>query len=87
MLGLARRLSGVACADCLVVMLGLDAHLRDELIAVTPHVQAPPPPKSLVLPPLDRAGLLVGAAALERGSRWYDGRLEVERPYKMPEMA
>jgi hypothetical protein len=80
-------LAGVTCADALMVMLGVDAHRRDELIAVTPHVQAPPPPKSVVLPPLDRAGLLTGTPALERGSRWYDERLEVERPYKMPEMA
>jgi GT2 family glycosyltransferase len=80
-------LSGVACADALMVMLGVDAHQRGELIAVTPHVQAPPPPKSVALPPLDRAGLLAGIPALGRGSRWYDERLEVERPYKMPEMA
>ena len=80
-------LSGVACADALMVMLGVDAHQRGELIAVTPHVQAPPPPKSVVLPPRDPAGLLGGAAGLDRGSRWYDGRLDVERPYKMPEMA
>ena len=72
--------------DYLMAMLGLDAHLRGEFIAITPHVQAAPP-KSLALPPLDRAGRLAGAAALERGSRWYDGRLEVEWPYKMPKMA
>jgi hypothetical protein len=77
----------VTCADALMVMLGVDAHQRDELIAVTPHVQAPPPPKSVVLPPRDAAGLLLGASGLDRGSRWYDGRLEVERPYKMPNMA
>jgi hypothetical protein len=70
-----------------MVMLGVDAHQRGELIAVTPHVKAPPPPKSVVLPPLDRAGLLAGAAALDRGSRWYDGRLEVEWSHKMPKMA
>jgi glycosyltransferase involved in cell wall biosynthesis len=80
-------LSGVAGADALMVMLGVDAHQRGDLIAVTPHVQAPPPPKSMVLPPRDPAGLLLGASELERGSRWYDGRLDVERPYKMPEMA
>jgi hypothetical protein len=76
-------------ADCLMATLGLDAHLRGEFIAITPHVQAAPPksPKSLALPPLDRAGRLAGAAALECGSRWYDGRLEVEWPYKMPKMA
>jgi hypothetical protein len=80
-------LNGVTCADALMVMLGLDAHQRSELIAVTPHVQAPPPPKSVVLPPLDRAGLLADTPGLDCGSRWYDKRLEVERPYKMPNMA
>jgi hypothetical protein len=70
-----------------MVALGLDAHERGDMIAVTPHLQASAALKSLVLPPLDRAGLLEGAVTLERGSRWYDGRLEWERPYKMPEMA
>jgi hypothetical protein len=75
---------GVTGADGLMTMLGLDAHERGEFITVTPHLRAPAPPASLVLPPLDRAGLLVGAAALDRGGRWYDGRLEIERPYLMP---
>lgn len=78
-------LGGVAGADALMVTLGVDAHQRSELIAVTPHVQAPP--KSVVMPPRDSAGLLASATGLECGSRWYDGRLQVERPYKMPEMA
>lgn len=75
---------GVAGADGLMTMLGFDAHERGEFIAVTPHLRAPAPPPALVLPPLDRAGLLLGDPALRRGSRWYDGRLDSEKPYTMP---
>ena len=71
----AARIPENAGPDGLMVILGLLAQEARELIAVTPHLQAIIPPASLVLPPLDRHGLLLGAAALERGSRWYDGRL------------
>jgi GT2 family glycosyltransferase/SAM-dependent methyltransferase len=78
---------GVKDADSLMVMLGLDAHERNEFIAITPHLEAISPQLSLVLPPMDRAGLLKGAPAVKMGSRWYDGRLEIEQPYTMPEQA
>jgi hypothetical protein len=82
----AKRL-GVSCADDLVAMLGLDAHERGDFVTVTPHLRAPSPNRALLLPPLDRSGLLLGYASLGEGSRWYDGRLEAERPYKMPGLA
>jgi GT2 family glycosyltransferase/SAM-dependent methyltransferase len=78
---------GVKDADSLMVMLGLDAHERGEFIAITPHLEAVSPQSSLVLAPMDRAGLLKGAASIRMGSRWYDGRLEIEQPYTMPGQA
>jgi GT2 family glycosyltransferase len=78
---------GVKDADSLMVMLGLDAHERNEFIAVTPHLETISPQSSLLLTPMDRAGLLKGAASIETGSRWYDGRLEIEQPYTMPGQA
>ena len=77
----AGRIPENAGPDGLMVMLGLLAHEAGEFIAVTPHLQDIIPPASLVLPPLDRHGLLLGAAALERGSRWYDGRLSLDPVY------
>jgi hypothetical protein len=74
----AARIPENAGPDGLMVILGLLAQEARELIAVTPHLQAIIPPASLVLPPLDRHGLLLGAAALEQGSRWYDGRLSLD---------
>ena len=79
--------SALSSADSLMAMIGLDAHERGEFVAVTPHLCAPSPNRSLILPPRDRCGLLVGNASLAEGSRWYDGRLEAERPYKMPGLA
>ncbi|MEA2840914.1 MAG: hypothetical protein QOF41_2244 [Methylobacteriaceae bacterium] len=82
----ARRLN-IENADDLMVALALEAHESGALLAVTPHLQAEPPPSSLVLPPADRKGMLVGIESLARGSRWYDGRLEFEHPYTMPGLA
>jgi glycosyltransferase involved in cell wall biosynthesis len=67
--------------DGLMVMLGLLAHEAREFIAVTPHLRDVLPPASLVMPPLDRHGLVLGTAALEQGSRWYDGRLSLDPVY------
>jgi glycosyltransferase involved in cell wall biosynthesis len=77
----AARTPENAGADGLMIMLGLLAHEAGDFIAVTPHLRDVIPPASLVLPPLDRRGLLLGAAALERGSRWYDGRLSLDPVY------
>jgi hypothetical protein len=77
----AARITENAGSDGLMVMLGLLAQEAGELIAVTPHVQAIVPPASLILPPLDRHGLVLGAPSLERGSRWYDGRLSRDTGY------
>jgi hypothetical protein len=73
----------VADGDGLMVALGLDAHERDEFVCVTPHLRAAAP-RHLVTPPVDRRGLALHRPSLAAGSRWYDGRLEVERPYEMP---
>ena len=73
--------------DALMTSLGLAAQERGELVAVTPHVQAALPPGSAGWLPVDRAGRLIGKPALALGSRWYDGRLEVERPYSRPGLA
>ena len=73
--------------DALMTGLGLAAQERGELVAVTPHLQAPMPPGGASWLPVDRAGRLIGKAALTDGSRWYDGRLEVERPYCRPGLA
>jgi glycosyltransferase involved in cell wall biosynthesis/SAM-dependent methyltransferase len=77
----AARLSGNAGSDALMTILGLEAHENGEFIAVTPHLreaQSKDPPLAL---PLDRGGLLLGAASLQKGSRWYDGRLSTDDPY------
>jgi GT2 family glycosyltransferase len=83
----AARIPESAGADGLMAMLGLLAHEADDFIAVTPHLRDVLPPASLVLPPLDRQGLLLGAAALERGSRWYDGRLNLHPVYGLWDLA
>ena len=70
-------------ADGLMVALGLDAHERAEFVCVTPHVRAAAP-RGFGKPPADRRGLALDRPSLVSGSRWYDGRLEVERPYQMP---
>jgi hypothetical protein len=70
-------------ADGLMVALGLDAHERDEFVCVTPHLCAEAP-QDLVVPPADRRGVALDKPLLADGSRWYDGRLGVERPYEMP---
>lgn len=86
-LRLAAARQKVRDADGLMAMLGLGAHESGNFIAVTPHLRAPAPSSSLAPLPLDRASLLLGSDALAIGSRWYDGRLEAERPYAMPGMA
>ncbi|WP_321936407.1 glycosyltransferase [Paraburkholderia sp. J8-2] len=70
-------------ADDLMVALGLDAAERGELISVTPHVRAIVP-SGLPSTCADRRGLVLNHPSLTDGSRWYNGRLEVERPYHMP---
>jgi hypothetical protein len=75
---------GVRDADALMTMLGLEAQENGNFVAVTPHLRVPAAPSSLAPLPLDRLGLLLGSNALAVGSRWYDGRLEAERPYAMP---
>jgi hypothetical protein len=70
-----------AGSDGLMVMLGLLAHEAGDFIAVTPHLRDVLPSDSFAMPPLDRHGLLLGAAALERGSRWYDARLGADPAY------
>jgi glycosyltransferase involved in cell wall biosynthesis/SAM-dependent methyltransferase len=78
---------GVVGADELMIAIGIEAHERGALVAVTPHLLGVQPTASLVTLPLDRSGLLSGLASLKAGSRWYDGRLEYDRPYKMPKLA
>lgn len=73
----------VVDADGLMVALGLDAAERGEFISVTPHVSAIAP-STLPSVCADRRGLALNHPSLKNGSRWYDGRLEVERPYHMP---
>jgi GT2 family glycosyltransferase/SAM-dependent methyltransferase len=75
---------GVMDADGLMVTIGLDAAERGELISVTPQLTAVA--DRMTAPPADRRGLVLNHPSLQHGSRWYDGRLEIERPYKMPEM-
>jgi glycosyltransferase involved in cell wall biosynthesis len=74
----AAELKDDTSPDGLMTILGFHAHQRRDLVAVTPHLRQAAPPTSLALPPLDRAGRLLGAPTLERGGRWYDARLEVE---------
>ena len=83
----AARLPDAAGADELMPMLGLLAHETGRIIAATPHLRDVLPPASFVLPPLDRHGLVLGAAALEPGSRWYDGRLSVDPGYGLWDLA
>lgn len=83
----AARLPEDAGADGLMPMLGLLAHESDRIVATTPHLRDVLPPTSLVLPPLDRQGVVLGAAALERGSRWYDGRLRNDPAYGLRDLA
>jgi hypothetical protein len=77
----AGRLPNDASADELMPMLGLLAHETSRMIAATAHLRDVLPPASLVLAPLDRHGLMLGAAALESGSRWYDGRFNIDPVY------
>jgi hypothetical protein len=73
------RLPADAGPDAVMAMLGLLAHEHNRLMAVTPLLRAKLPPN--VPLPLDRAGLLLGNPTLEKGSRWYDGRLSADEPY------
>ncbi len=73
----------VVDGDGLMVALGLDAHERDEFVCVTPHLRAGVA-HGLGMPPADRRGVALHRPSLVDGSRWYDGRLGVERPYEMP---
>jgi len=75
------RLKPTSGPDALIAMLGLDAHERGEFIAVTPHLRGTLPESLSAALPLDRDGLLSGAAALARGSRWYNGTLSADYPY------
>lgn len=75
------RLKPASGPDALMAMLGLDAHERGEFIAVTPHLRDTLPESLSAALPLDRDGLLSGAAALARGSRWYNGALSADDPY------
>jgi GT2 family glycosyltransferase len=75
------RLDKDARLDDLMLILGLDAHERGDLIAVTPHLRAEMPKATLL--PLDRSGLLIGKSSLKTGSRWYDGRLNPDEPYSI----
>ncbi|MET4186697.1 GT2 family glycosyltransferase/SAM-dependent methyltransferase [Bradyrhizobium sp. JR7.2] len=81
------RRGDVRNADELMVVIGLQAHEQSQFVAVTPHLLATQPPASLVPVPLDRSGILAKSAVSKAGSRWYDGRLEYDRPYKMPRLA
>ena len=69
-------------ADGFMVAIGLDAAERGELVAVTPILTAFA--SRDMLPPADRQGLVLSNELLQGGSRWYDGRLEIERPFTMP---
>jgi GT2 family glycosyltransferase len=73
--------SGAGSLNALMIALGLDAHRRGEFIAITPHCASIVSNASSI--PLDRAGDAIGKPELEAGSRWYDGRLETDRPYMM----
>jgi GT2 family glycosyltransferase len=69
-------------ADGLMVAIGLDAAERGELISVTPQLTAVA--DRMMAPPADRRGVVLNHPSLQHGSRWYDGRLEVDRPFMMP---
>jgi glycosyltransferase involved in cell wall biosynthesis len=79
----AARMPASAGADGLMVMLGLIAHEHGNFVAVTPHLRDVHPPASIAMPPMDRHGVALGTRALERGSRWYDGRLGIDPPYSL----
>jgi hypothetical protein len=83
----AARLPDTAGADDLMPMLGLLAHETGRIIAATPHLRDVLPPASLVLSPLDRHGIVLGAPALAAGSRWYDGRLSIDPGYGLWDLA
>lgn len=79
---IAERLTDGAGADGLMVQIGIDAHERGDLVAVTPHLRAQDlRTQGGGILPLDRAGSALGSPALAAGSRWYDGRLSSRRPY------
>lgn len=72
-----------ANAEELMVEIGRLAHENGKLVAITPHVLG----QSDIALPIDRAGRLKSWPGVTHGSRWYDGRLEYDRPYKMPGLA
>jgi glycosyltransferase involved in cell wall biosynthesis len=74
---------GVNDPDTLMAMLGCDAQERSEFVVATPRLRAPLPSKLLIVPSLDGLSRLTDVPALKHGSRWYDERLETERPYMM----
>jgi hypothetical protein len=76
-----------AGADGLMPILRLVAHETDRIIVATPYLRDVLPPTALVLLPLDRRGVVLGTAALERGSRWYDGRLSIDPVYGLRDLA
>ena len=73
----------VVDADGLMVAIGLDAAERGELVAVT-HCLTAISGRDMPPPPADRRGIVRNNSVLDGGSRWYDGRLEIERPFMMP---
>jgi GT2 family glycosyltransferase len=79
----ASRLPPDSGADALMSMLGLAAHENGDFIAVTPHLRHAHPEASMVVPPVDRQGLLFNNTALAGGSRWYDARLGSDPPYAL----
>jgi hypothetical protein len=83
----AARIPAGVGADGLMVMLGLAAQEDAHFIAVTPHLRDVHPPAAIAIPPMDRHGLLLGAPALEKGSRWYDGRLRPDPAYGLWDLA
>jgi hypothetical protein len=77
----AARYAAHTGPDALVATLGLAAHETNQLVAVTPMLRDEMPKDTSMPLPLDREGLLLGAPALQNGSRWYDGRLSADEPY------
>ncbi|WP_331172914.1 glycosyltransferase [Rhodopseudomonas sp.] len=76
-------LAGNTGPDQLMVTLALHAHLRRQLIAITPHLRGTVAPIGKMLP-LDRSSLLLGHPALNAGSRWYNHELDCDKPYTLP---
>ncbi|MEX3901059.1 glycosyltransferase [Paraburkholderia sp. BR10954] len=72
-----------ASAEELMLEIGRLAHENEKLVAVTPHLVG----QSDVALPIDRARRVKSWPRVTGGSRWYDGRLEYDRPYKMPGLA